>query len=366
MLLIRRFEERCAQIYVEGQDRRLPSPLHRPGGRGGRRDEPAPARRLLHHLLPRPRLRARARHRPAPADGRAVRARSAGISRGKGGSMHFYDVPTGNFGGDGIVGGHLPLAAGMGYAIRLRGHRAGRALLLRRRRGQRGRLPRGAQRQRAVGPAGRLHHREQPLRHGHLARPRLLRPGPLPARQRVRHPAPRRERHGAADGARRARRGDRPRAQGEAALADRGRDLPLPRPLDVRPGQVPHQGGGRGDDAPRPDPALRRDRQEGARGRAGGARGDRQGRAGAGGRGGALRRAEPLAGSRDAVRGRLRALAVHPPRGRGQGPGVARARSPRTACRRPFPQWKPAARRRRRWRVSHGRSSPCARPSTRP
>jgi pyruvate dehydrogenase E1 component alpha subunit len=34
--------------------------------------------------------------------------------------MHFYDVPSGNFGGDGIVGGHLPVAAGMGYAIRLR------------------------------------------------------------------------------------------------------------------------------------------------------------------------------------------------------------------------------------------------------
>ncbi|HEY6548657.1 MAG TPA: thiamine pyrophosphate-dependent enzyme, partial [Vicinamibacteria bacterium] len=44
-----------------------------------------------------------------------------GISRGKGGSMHFYDVPTGNFGGDGIVGGHIPIAAGMGYGIRLRG-----------------------------------------------------------------------------------------------------------------------------------------------------------------------------------------------------------------------------------------------------
>jgi pyruvate dehydrogenase E1 component alpha subunit len=44
-----------------------------------------------------------------------------GISRGKGGSMHFYDVPHGNFGGDGIVGGHLPVAAGMGYGIRLKG-----------------------------------------------------------------------------------------------------------------------------------------------------------------------------------------------------------------------------------------------------
>ena len=46
--------------------------------------------------------------------------KATGISRGKGGSMHFYDVPAGNFGGDGIVGGHLPIAAGMGYAIRLR------------------------------------------------------------------------------------------------------------------------------------------------------------------------------------------------------------------------------------------------------
>jgi pyruvate dehydrogenase E1 component alpha subunit len=47
--------------------------------------------------------------------------KATGISRGKGGSMHFYDVPRGNFGGDGIVGGHLPIAAGMGYGIRLRG-----------------------------------------------------------------------------------------------------------------------------------------------------------------------------------------------------------------------------------------------------
>jgi pyruvate dehydrogenase E1 component alpha subunit len=30
-------------------------------------------------------------------------------------------IPRGNFGGDGIVGGHLPVAAGMGYGIRLKG-----------------------------------------------------------------------------------------------------------------------------------------------------------------------------------------------------------------------------------------------------
>ena len=52
-------------------------------------------------------------------------------------------------------------------------------------------------------------------------------------------------------------RGHRPRAQGEAAHPHRGRDLPLPRPLHVRPRQVPHQGRGRGDDEVRPDPAVR-------------------------------------------------------------------------------------------------------------
>jgi pyruvate dehydrogenase E1 component alpha subunit len=46
--------------------------------------------------------------------------KDTGYSRGKGGSMHFYDAPLGNFGGDGIVGGHLPIAAGIGYGIRLR------------------------------------------------------------------------------------------------------------------------------------------------------------------------------------------------------------------------------------------------------
>ena len=105
-----------------------------------------------------------------------------GISRGKGGSMHFYDVPARQL----RRGRHRgrPPADRRGHGLRHppARHRPGRALLLRRRRRQRGRLPRGAQRERALGPARRLHHREQPLRHGHLARPRLLGEGPLPAR----------------------------------------------------------------------------------------------------------------------------------------------------------------------------------------
>lgn len=46
--------------------------------------------------------------------------KGTGISKGKGGSMHLFDVENGLYGGYGIVGGHLPLAAGAGYALRYR------------------------------------------------------------------------------------------------------------------------------------------------------------------------------------------------------------------------------------------------------
>jgi pyruvate dehydrogenase E1 component alpha subunit len=41
-----------------------------------------------------------------------------GVSRGKGGSMHLFDVKNGFYGGYGIVGGHLTLAAGAAYALK--------------------------------------------------------------------------------------------------------------------------------------------------------------------------------------------------------------------------------------------------------
>ena len=120
MLLIRRFEERSAQLYVEGQ---IGGFLHLYIGQEAvgvgaisllRKDDYFVTSYRDHGL-------ALARG----SDPRLLLAelcgKGTGISRGKGGSMHFYDVPLGNFGGDGIVGGHLPIAAGMGYAIRLRG-----------------------------------------------------------------------------------------------------------------------------------------------------------------------------------------------------------------------------------------------------
>lgn len=44
--------------------------------------------------------------------------KATGVSKGKGGSMHLFDAPNGFYGGYGIVGGHLTLAAGSAFAFR--------------------------------------------------------------------------------------------------------------------------------------------------------------------------------------------------------------------------------------------------------
>jgi acetoin:2,6-dichlorophenolindophenol oxidoreductase subunit alpha len=45
---------------------------------------------------------------------------ATGFCRGKGGTMHIADIANGNLGGNGIVGGGLPVAVGVGLSIRLR------------------------------------------------------------------------------------------------------------------------------------------------------------------------------------------------------------------------------------------------------
>jgi pyruvate dehydrogenase E1 component alpha subunit len=47
--------------------------------------------------------------------------KSDGCSRGKGGSMHLFDRNLNFMGGHGIVGAHVPLATGVGFAIKYRG-----------------------------------------------------------------------------------------------------------------------------------------------------------------------------------------------------------------------------------------------------
>lgn len=51
--------------------------------------------------------------RPAMAE---MFGRATGCSKGKGGSMHFFDASVGNMGGHGIVGGQIPMGIGMAFA----------------------------------------------------------------------------------------------------------------------------------------------------------------------------------------------------------------------------------------------------------
>lgn len=50
-----------------------------------------------------------------------IMGRQGGNSRGKGGSMHLYDIEKGFFGGWGIVGGHIPLGAGLALGSKYKG-----------------------------------------------------------------------------------------------------------------------------------------------------------------------------------------------------------------------------------------------------
>ena len=48
--------------------------------------------------------------------------KATGCSKGKGGSMHLFDASRGFMGGHGIVGGHIPLGAGLAFASKYQGN----------------------------------------------------------------------------------------------------------------------------------------------------------------------------------------------------------------------------------------------------
>jgi pyruvate dehydrogenase E1 component alpha subunit len=120
MLLVRRFEERCAELYSDGRIRGF---LHLYVG------EEAVAVGVCTALQADDNVVATYReHGHALARGVGAGAlmaemfgRVEGCSRGRGGSMHLFDVPHRFYGGNAIVGGGLPIAAGLALADHLRG-----------------------------------------------------------------------------------------------------------------------------------------------------------------------------------------------------------------------------------------------------
>jgi len=119
MLVQRRFEERCAEAYALGK---IGGFCHLYIG------QEAISTGVMSMLRPDDYVITAYRdHGQAVARGinpRAIMAelfgREGGCSGGKGGSMHLFDAQTNFLGGHGIVGGHVPIAAGVGFAIKYR------------------------------------------------------------------------------------------------------------------------------------------------------------------------------------------------------------------------------------------------------
>jgi pyruvate dehydrogenase E1 component alpha subunit len=112
MMLIRRFEERAGEMYAKAK---VGGFLHLAIGEEATIVGAVRAMRDDDYLISTYRSHGHALARGA--DPNRVMAelfgREEGVSRGRGGSMHMFDLEKRFMGGYGIVGGNLPLAAGM-------------------------------------------------------------------------------------------------------------------------------------------------------------------------------------------------------------------------------------------------------------
>jgi pyruvate dehydrogenase E1 component alpha subunit len=121
MLRIRRFEERCAELYSAGKIRGF---LHLYIGEEAIAAGAVPELRADDHLLCTYREHGHALARGVPM--RSVMAemfgKQEGCSHGRGGSMHLFDASRGFYGGNAIVAGALPVAAGFALADQLQGN----------------------------------------------------------------------------------------------------------------------------------------------------------------------------------------------------------------------------------------------------
>ncbi|MFF8864770.1 pyruvate dehydrogenase (acetyl-transferring) E1 component subunit alpha [Streptomyces sp. NPDC015139] len=120
MLRVRRFEERCVELYSAARIRGF---MHlyigeeavAVGVNEALTDDDAIVSTYREHG------HALARGVPAEAIMAEMFGKVTGCSRGRGGSMHLFDTGRRFYGGNAIVGGGLPLAAGLALADRMTG-----------------------------------------------------------------------------------------------------------------------------------------------------------------------------------------------------------------------------------------------------
>ena len=120
MLLIRRFEEKAGQMYGMGLiggfcHLYIGQEAVAVGSLAALRDDDYVISSYREHG------QALARGIAANAVMAELFGKATGCSKGKGGSMHLFDAGRRFMGGHGIVGGHVPLAAGIGFAIKYKG-----------------------------------------------------------------------------------------------------------------------------------------------------------------------------------------------------------------------------------------------------
>jgi pyruvate dehydrogenase E1 component alpha subunit len=120
MLMIRRFEERAAQEYGKGK---IGGFCHLYIGQEATGVGAIAPLREDDYIYTAYRDHGQAIARGMDINGCMAElfGKVTGVSKGIGGSMHFYDLSKGFMGGWGIVGGHPPLAAGSAFATKYQG-----------------------------------------------------------------------------------------------------------------------------------------------------------------------------------------------------------------------------------------------------
>ena len=119
MLRVRRFEEKAAELYTQGKIRGF---LHLCIGEEAVAVGVVGALDAADNVVSTYREHGHALVRGMPMASLMAElyGKATGCSRGRGGSMHFFDVGRRFYGGNAIVGGGLPLAVGLALADRMR------------------------------------------------------------------------------------------------------------------------------------------------------------------------------------------------------------------------------------------------------